>query len=64
MDRNDERWGIYGEKYADYISENVSSKLFSFADHVEYLGNWISLRWEVIGECMDLYLKGEGELQN
>ncbi|MBQ9151883.1 MAG: CotH kinase family protein [Clostridia bacterium] len=45
-DQNDERWNVYGEKFHVYPSDQVSVKLKSYEEHVDFLINWTEERWE------------------
>ncbi len=44
--QNDTRWNIYGEKFSIYPSDQVSVKLKSYEEHVDFLINWTETRWE------------------
>jgi hypothetical protein len=44
-DRNHERWGIYGQKYAPYVTDKASVEPHSFDEHVDYLLQWTDKRW-------------------
>jgi len=45
-DRNDARWDIYGEYYHSYVSSQVSGRLYSYDEHIDFLCNWIDDRFE------------------
>ncbi len=45
-DRNNERWGVYGEKFHWFVYEEVSLKLKDYDAHVNFLIHWIDRRWE------------------
>ena len=45
-DKNDELWNVYGEKYSIYPSDQVSVKLKSYEEHVDFLIEWTEERWE------------------
>ncbi len=45
-DQNDELWNVYGEKFSVYPSDQVSVKLKSYEEHVDFLINWTEERWE------------------
>lgn len=51
-DRNDERWGVYGEKYAKYVNDQVSVKLNSYEEHVEFLRSWTNRRWSAMERAL------------
>jgi len=44
--RNDERWGIYGQKFHSYVSGQVSRSLYSYDEHIDFLCDWIDERYE------------------
>lgn len=44
-DANDERWNIYGEKFSIYPADQVSVKLNSYEEHVEFLAEWVEKRY-------------------
>ncbi|MBQ3508340.1 MAG: CotH kinase family protein [Clostridia bacterium] len=45
-DQNDTLWNVYGEKFSIYPSNQVSVKLKSYEEHVDFLINWVETRWE------------------
>ncbi len=45
-DQNDELWNVYGEKFSIYPSNQVSVKLKSYEEHVDFLINWADTRWD------------------
>ena len=45
-DQNDRLWNVYGEKFSIYPSDQVSVKLKSYEEHVNFLVNWAETRWE------------------
>ena len=45
-DQNDERWNVYGEKFSVYPSDQVSVKLKSYEEHVDFLIDWTDERWD------------------
>ena len=45
-DQNDRLWNVYGEKFSIYPSNQVSVKLKSYEEHVDFLINWTTERWE------------------
>jgi len=45
-DRNDRRWNIYGNHFQYYLHSQVSTKLNSYAEHIDFLCEWIKTRWE------------------
>ena len=45
-DQNDTLWNIYGEKFSIYPSNQVTVKLKSYEEHVDFLINWTETRWE------------------
>ena len=44
-DQNDALWDVYGEKFSIYPSSQVSVKLKSYEEHVNFLVKWTSERW-------------------
>lgn len=44
-DRNDRRWGIYGQKFHSYVAGQVSSYLHSYDEHIDFLCDWIDERY-------------------
>ena len=44
-DQNDQLWNVYGEKFSIYPSDQVSVKLKSYEEHVDFLINWATTRW-------------------
>ncbi len=44
-DQNDALWNVYGEKFSIYPSNQVSVKLKSYEEHVDFLINWVETRW-------------------
>lgn len=54
-DRNNDRWGVYGEKFHWFMYEQVSLELKDYHEHVEFLVDWIERRWKWMTE--NLWLK-------
>lgn len=44
-DLNHELWSVYGEKFSIYPADQVSVKLKSYEEHVDFLINWTEERW-------------------
>jgi hypothetical protein len=44
-DRNDKRWGIYGQQYHSYVSSQASRALQNYREHVDFLCDWIDARY-------------------
>ncbi len=45
-DRNATFWNIYGNHYHAYVSGSVSSDLYSYQEHIDYLVIWMQARWD------------------
>lgn len=45
-DQNDRLWNVYGEKFSIYPSNQVSVKLKSYEEHVNFLISWTTERWD------------------
>ncbi len=43
--QNDALWNVYGEKFSIYPSNQVSVKLKSYEEHINFLINWAEDRW-------------------
>lgn len=56
-DKNDEKWNVYGEHYHKYVSYETSEYLECYEDHILYLNNWMSRRWENINGIIEMYIK-------
>lgn len=56
-DANDERWNVYGEKFSIYPADQVSVKLKSYEEHVEFLVNWVDTRWDKLLDAVEKLTK-------
>lgn len=56
-DRNDERWGIYGNSFHGYVSYQVSGSLYDYDEHLTFLCDWIDDRWEWMTEEINFRLE-------
>ncbi len=45
-DRNCTLWNLYGNHFHSYVSSNVSSNLYSYDEHIDYLIDWMESRWQ------------------
>lgn len=45
-DRNDRRWQIYARHYQYHLHRQVSKDLDNYQEHVDFLCNWIEIRWQ------------------
>ncbi|MBQ9468446.1 MAG: CotH kinase family protein [Clostridia bacterium] len=45
IDRNAERWNLYGRHYHDYVSNRVSFDLHDLSEHIDYIKSWTRGRW-------------------
>ena len=45
-DLNHARWNVYGVKFSIYPSDQVSVKLKSYEEHVNFLVSWVERRWD------------------
>ncbi|MBE6543513.1 MAG: hypothetical protein E7675_03865, partial [Ruminococcaceae bacterium] len=54
-DKNAIFWNMYGHRYHSYVSSNVSSDLYTYDQHIDYLINWAELRWSVMVEFLNSY---------
>ena len=57
-DRNDARWHIYGRKFQYYLHRQVSKDLNSYQDHIDFLCNWIEIRWNWMKNEVESRLAG------
>ena len=55
-DRNNARWGVYGEKFHWFVYEQVSLELEDYDEHVDFLVDWIERRWKWMMETVWLRL--------
>ncbi len=46
VDRNNERWNVYGVNYHEYVSPQVSGLLCTYEEHVAFIYDWILYRWD------------------
>ena len=51
-DQNAEFWDMYGNKYHNYVSSQVSSYLYSYDEHIDFLVDWSETRWETMKELL------------
>ena len=51
-DKNALFWNMYGNHYHGYVSSNVSTKLHSYDEHVDYLISWSEERWEIMKDLL------------
>ena len=49
-DRNATFWNMYGNHFHSYVSGNVSSDLYSYQEHIDYLVIWMTARWDWMKE--------------
>lgn len=54
-DKNNQQWNVYGNHYHSYVSWQVSANLRSYAEHINYLVNFASQRWDIILRCVRNY---------
>jgi hypothetical protein len=45
-DRSCTFWNMYGNHFHSYVSGNVSSNLYSYDEHIDYLIEWTENRWQ------------------
>lgn len=45
---NEERWGVFGVGYHEYVSPQVSSLLGSYDEHVAFIYDWMLYRWDIL----------------
>lgn len=45
-DRNCTFWNLYGNHFHQYISSSVSSDLYSYDEHIDFLIEWMENRWQ------------------
>ena len=51
-DKNALFWNMYGNHYHGYVSSNVSSRLHSYDEHVDYLVSWSEERWAILKDLL------------
>ncbi|MBP3321631.1 MAG: CotH kinase family protein [Clostridia bacterium] len=44
-DMNAMHWDMYGNNFHQYVSSQVSSRLYSYPEHIEFLVEWSTERW-------------------
>ena len=44
-DKNAYFWNMYGRQYHGYVSAQVSTKLTTYTEHIDFLINWTTGRW-------------------
>ncbi len=47
-DANAEKWNLYAEHYHSYVSHDVSSFLYNYEEHINYLRTWMEWRWQIM----------------
>jgi predicted small lipoprotein YifL len=47
-EENEERWGVFGVGYHEYVSPQVSSLLGSYDEHVAFVYDWVLYRWNIM----------------
>ena len=52
-------WKMYGTRYHGYVDRQVSSDLHSYDEHINFLVNWSTNRWEYMKNFISSYQKGE-----
>ena len=45
-DMNHARWNLYGVKFSEYPSNQVTIQRKDYADHVDFLVSWVEERWK------------------
>ena len=45
-DQNAYFWNMYGNRYHGYVDKQVSSYLYNYDEHVDFLVNWSTVRWQ------------------
>ncbi len=54
-DKSNLFWETYGTNYHQYVSSQVSSKLYSYEEHIDFLVNWAEERWSNLYEIIKNY---------
>ncbi len=51
-DKNAYFWDMYGRGFHPYVSGQVSSRLYSYQDHIDFLTAWAEERWEILHDIL------------
>lgn len=54
-DENAAFWNMYGTRYHDYVDKQVSSRLYSYDEHIDFLVNWTTARWQIMKDFISTY---------
>lgn len=61
-DKNAVFWNMYGNKFHGYVSSSVSLELYSYDEHINFLINWASIRWDIMKTFFSTYTGYEESL--
>ncbi len=54
-DQNAIFWNMYGNRFHGYVSSSVSFDLNSYDEHIDFLINWASARWDIMKNFFSTY---------
>ena len=54
-DENALFWKMYGTRYHGYVDKQVSSALQSYDEHIDFLKNWTTNRWQYMKDFIAAY---------
>jgi hypothetical protein len=54
-DMNANHWDMYGNKFHSYVSSGVSSNLYSYQEHIEFLVEWTTERYDNLYDTLINY---------
>lgn len=54
-DKNDELWNVYGRNYHGYVSSQCSRDCESYGDHIAFLQDWATDRWQALQDELVYY---------
>ena len=54
-DENANFWHMYGSRYHGYVDKQVSSYLYSYEEHINFLANWSTERWQIMKDFISTY---------
>ena len=54
-DLNAEFWDLYGRSYHSYVSSQVSRRLYSYDEHIDFIVNWTLERWDELKTIIRSY---------
>ena len=54
-DMNANHWDLYGNRFHSYVSSSVSSNLYDYREHIDYLIYWTTDRYQNLYDFLSTY---------